>query len=232
MLIIGQTRIPDVFETEFEARITEEVKPNWNIQPDEQLLVLMADYPKNLFLCNYGMIPFYSNSKNFIYQAPINKGDDSNKYTIKKKIIYSKPFRLPIRELRCIIPADYFIILTDNKAMLFFHEDRSTMAIGGVYDFWTNPNDKHDENTGAAVLTMNPYGIFKKLGLDYVPFLIYNRSKRWIRKKAHLNDVTEMMHPYPEKLINGYEVDLNKIKIGVNNKTIAQPINHFFKSRS
>jgi putative SOS response-associated peptidase YedK len=150
---------------------------------------------------------------------------------VSRKIVYAKEFRLPIRENRCLIPADYFIIVNGDKGWLFFHEDRSTLALGGVYDFWSNPDNARDENMGCSILTIPAYGFFRKLGLDEVPLLIHHRSKRWIRKQAHLNDVTEMIQLYPERLINGYMIDATKILTRLNTKEIAGPISRYFKKR-
>lgn len=230
LIIIGQTRMPEVFEREYEARITDELIPAWCIKPNMQLLVLMSDYNRNFYTVNYGLVPFYSSTKNFVYQAPIHTGYTSGEEGIfKKNIIYSKPFRLPIREQRAIVPADYFVIVQKTKAMLFFHQDRSTIALGGIYDFWTNKNNAEDTNTGVAILTIKAYGLFKQLGLEYAPFLVHNRSKRWIYKKSHLNDITSMMQPYPDKLINGYEISVNNLS--ENSKLFAQPISKYFKPR-
>ena len=229
MLIIGQTRVPEVFETEYEARITEEVEANWSIRPNDQVLAILGDYPKDMFSVNYGLVPFYSTSKKLIYQAPISIGEETTA-VLRKSIIYAKPFRKPIRDQRCIIPCDYFIQVQNQKAYLFFHEDRTTIALAGVYDHWTNPSNSSDSVNGAAILTMPCYGLFKTLNLDYAPLMLHRHSKRWIRRKMHLNDVTAMMSPYPDKLLNGYELNIDSLEL--NDKRIADRKGGYFRPRS
>lgn len=231
MLIIGQVGKERDVEQFFEAEFKEELLQNWNIQEGDSCSILTTDKPNTFQNANFGLIPFWSTKRNILCEAMIDGGVPLEPgKPIKNRIIQNTSFRKSIRETRCIIPADYFISVEKGAAYLFFNQDRTPLSIAAVYDRW-KPNMKDKElYTGFSILTYPSYGIFTQLGIERLPFLIEGgRYKKWLKASNHLLDVTNMMYPYPDDLLNGYEVDFEKVNQKVNERALIIPKSEFIR---
>lgn len=231
MLIIGQVGEDKNFEGFYESEFKDEFSENWNIQPGGSCHVLTTEKPHTFQKVNYGLVPFWSTGRKEFYEAPIDGGVPMEPgKDIKPRIINVPAFRKPIRDLRCIIPADYFIMIEEGRGYLFFNQDRSPLSIAGVYDSW-KPNIKQKElYTGFSILTLPAYGIFTQLGISRVPYILpQNRYRKYIRESSQLLDITRMFSFYPDKLLNGYEVSVEKVLSGNNERIVTIPNGKFLK---
>jgi putative SOS response-associated peptidase YedK len=232
MVIIGQVGDSKIYEEFYESEFKDEFSENWNIKPESSCHVLTTGKPHTFQKLIYGLVPFWSTGRKEFYEAAIDGGLQTEPgKDIKPRIINVPAFRKPIRDLRCIIPADYFIIIEEGRGFLFFHQDRSPLSIAGVYDSW-KPNIKQKElYTGFSILTFPAYGIFTQLGITRVPYIVpQNRYRKYIRESSQLLDITRMFAFYPDELLNGYEVSVEKVLSGSNERIVTIPIGKFLKS--
>jgi putative SOS response-associated peptidase YedK len=231
MLIIGQIGDTESFERYFECSFNEEFKKDWNIHPEKESFAVLSEKPHSLQKVKYGLIPFWSKTRKLYSEAPIDGGVpfDAEK-VVKVRIIQDPAFRMPIREKRCLIPADYFILVEEGKSMLFFNQDRSPLSLAGVYDSWKPSINTKETYTGFSVLTFPAAGIFKSFGFEIMPFILPERKfKRWMKDSLHLVEVTQMIEPLDEKLLNAYEVDSRKILQGINERDVTFPTSELLK---
>ncbi len=220
MIIIGQVRGYKTFATYFDLFYSEEIEviPHWNIQQGENLFVIKTESPRELSRFCYGM-PGKDNQVH--YEAAIE--GESNDRVLKKRILNDPKFRMHIRHRRCAIPIDYFVLVENERAYLFFSFFREQLSIAGIFN--------SGEHQGVALLTVPAYGMFKQLGFKRSPMLIRNRSKRWLTGQ-HLADITSLMVTYPDKDLNGYRVSREKFLSKKNSKEAALPQGPFLKERS
>ncbi len=231
MVIIGQVGESAYFEDFYEVNFKEERRPEWNMQVGASCFAIITSREHEFTNLNYGLVPFWSTKKELFHSAPIDGGRAiSEGEEIKPRIIQTPAFRKPIRDTRCIVPADYFILQGDGAAYLFFNQDRTPLSIGGVYDSWKAEIKEKTLYNGFAVLTMPAYGIFSELGIKRVPYIIPgNQYRKFIKEKSQLLDITQMFSIYPEANLNGYEVDMGLIESGLNSRDISKPAGEFFK---
>jgi putative SOS response-associated peptidase YedK len=122
MIIIWQVSESDVLEAHFEISFEKEqaFEKQYRINHQIEAIVITCQNPHTFSTLTYGMVPFWSKDKILHYEAPIDGGQNTGNEpgNIKKRIILHPSFRRPIRETRCLIPVDYFII----QSTLFFEE--------------------------------------------------------------------------------------------------------------
>ncbi len=231
MIIIGQIGKAVGFEQYFEATLQDTFTPHWNIQPGQSCQILTSELPHAFTEASYGMVPFWLAQRKDYTEAPVDGGLSSDSEApLKIRIIQDPAFRRPIRETRCIIPADYFICQQNGMNFLFFHQDRSPIALAGVYDRWKPTIMDRDVYTGFSLLTLPAHGIFAQLGIDRAPFILDSgKHSKWIRGNAHLVEVTRLIEPCKDSLLNAYEVGTEKISAQVNDRTVIMPIGEFIR---
>ncbi len=230
MIALGQVSPIGEIEAAFEV-VQKDKTQDWKfygLYPWENILTILSEDKHHINGTGYGLIPFWSTSKKILPEAPI----DGYKISIepgklKSRIINIPEFRKPIRETRCIVPVDYFIIEENGKAALFFLQEHP-FALGGIYDNWKK-NIKDKTYIGSSILTMPAEGIFKEQGFTRQPFILPQKNwKKWL-KDISLTDVTGMLCYYPDEEINGYYIDKNLLKEKINSILLVDPVGPFFR---
>ncbi len=233
MIIIGQVSDQQKLEQFFEAGFEgiEELYANWNIYPDKGTLALLSERPNTFKQVIYGMVPFWSKSKKVFHEAPVDgDGHYEQGSPLKLRFINNPAFRVPIHEKRCVIPADYFISIEGENAYLFFNQNRTPMALAGIYDCWKqNMKDKYPYY-GFSVLTFPSYGVFSRLGIRRAPFILEQEYLlNWRDSSLHFANVTQLINFYDDSKLNGYPVNPLKVKIRLNEQKITMPTGDMLK---
>ncbi len=231
MVIIGQVSETTYYEDFYEVNFKGDRDPHWNLQVGASCYAIITSQEHQLTSLNYGLVPFWSTKKEIYHSAPI-EGDHilEEGVEIKPRIIQTPAFRKPIRDTRCIVPADYFILQGTGSSYLFFNQDRTPLSIAGVYDSWKAQIKEKTLYNGFAVLTLPAYGIFAKLGIKRVPFILSgNHYRKFVRERSQLLDVTQLFSYYPESDLNGYEVDSELVLSGLNSREVSKPMGDLFR---
>lgn len=226
MVVFGQVANLDVLANKFELKGSKSTvwKKLYNINQQHEARAITMEHPKEIRMLHYGMVPFWSKLNKLHFEAPID-GDKSGMlraHQLKKRIIQSREFKAPIQQSRCLIPVDYFILIENNFATLFF--TKRPFALAGVYDTWKfHPNDK--AYTGFALLSLPAAGIIEAAQYRRQPFMIPQHLWRmWLNPSSRLMNLTDAMDYYPDPDLNGYLIDLKTIKSQENTRKVINPL--------
>jgi len=215
MLIIGQLSDKKKLEAHFEVSFTEkqECFMKYFVDDEKEINVVTCQQKHNFNVMHYGMSPFWSGQKKLYFEAPvegeINEYDEPS--DLKKRIVLHPSFRRPIRETRCLVPVDYFIIPSEyGEVYLMYYTDSKPFALAGIYDFWKESMKDGLDYRGFAILTVPANEVLRKVGIERMPLILPSRSySTWLDREAPLVEVTALMNITPAKYINGYPIHRN-----------------------
>jgi putative SOS response-associated peptidase YedK len=215
MVIIGQLSDKKLLESQFEVSFNEnqDYINKYFIDREDEVYVITCQQKHNFSILHYGMVPFWSGKKMLHFESPVEGEIDENSESgnIKKRIIIHPSYRKPIRENRCLIPADYFIMPSEyGEIFLIYFTESRPFAIAGIYDSWKESYRDDNEYRGFSMLTVPANEILKKAGINRMPLILNSRTyHKWLDREAPLTDITALMEIIPEKSINGYPIHRN-----------------------
>lgn len=233
MFVFGQVSDKMTFEQIYDANIhsnSNSISVNYNISKGNSALLLTSDSPKQFISYEYGLTPFWSSNKITLFDAPVDGDVPSHppKKELHKRIIQMPAFRKPIREQRCIIPADYVIVHEDEMAFLFYLSTGRPFAVGGVYDHWKLTIKDEVLSSGFCPISL-PQIYFSDIKINRFPLIIDSRNvNKWLNKDAPLNDVSNLLNFYPGEQIIGYRVDSKPILKRMNDQRVTNQIGEQF----
>ncbi|MFI6360838.1 SOS response-associated peptidase [Streptomyces sp. NPDC050743] len=142
----------------------EALAPSWNVAPTDDAWAVLERTRRNsdtepvvrrqLRPLRWGLVPSWATDTK-IGQRMINARVES---------VHEKPaFRRAFVKRRCLLPADGFYEwqqIKDEKSgrarkqPYFIHpEDGQVLALAGLYEYWRNPEVKHDDDPAAWLMT-------------------------------------------------------------------------------
>lgn len=215
MLIIGQLSDKQILESHFEISFGEkqECFKKYFVDGESEINVVTCQQKHNFSVMHYGMSPFWSGQKNLYFEAPVE--GEINEYdepaNLKRRIILHPAFRKPIRENRCLIPTNYFIIPSEfGEVYLFYYTESKPFALAGIYDSWKNSIRDGLDYRGFAVLTTPANDMLRKIGISRMPLILPARSyTTWLDREAPLVEITALMNITSGKYVNGYPIHRN-----------------------
>jgi putative SOS response-associated peptidase YedK len=226
MLIIGQLSDKKIMESHFEVSFTEnqEFINNYFIDKDDEIYTITCQQKHNFSPLHYGMVPFWSGKKMLHFESPVEGEIDEHTEPeiLKKRIIIHPSYRKPIRENRCLVPADYFILPSDyGEVYLIYFTESRPFAIAGIYDCWKESYRDDAEYKGFSLLTVPANNTLKKAGISRMPLILNTRMySKWLDREAPLTDISALMDTIPDKYINGYPIHRNAYLKKVNTPEI------------
>ncbi len=233
MIIIGQVSGKELFETHFEIAFDkdQEFTPAYFVDRKNEAWVILSLKNKSFLQIQYGMIPFWSTQRILHFESPVEGSENSGNERIKKKIILHPSYRRPIRETRCLIPVDYFILINELKEpYLFFSTESRPFAIAGLFDTWKEHPLDTTFYQGFSILTLPASEIVSKMGISKFPLILPVKSyKRWLKPDAHLSEITALLTPYDDSLVNGYPISKNHFFRKINSKELLKPVGDFIR---
>ena len=208
---------------------------SYNIAPSQYAPVLASDAPSQMQMMMFGYIPDWQKTRRFLINARsegsgkyYNKEDDPN-YTGAFHIKDSREFRSMIREQRCLIWANCFFEGSKeeklSKPFVVYKKGAKIFALAGIWKEWV------DKSTGElkksfAILTTYPNGLMNKHVKHHrTPVIIKEEHySKWLDLGTPLPEVTNMLHPLPESLMNAYPVSTRVKNVRNNDRDIIEPI--------
>ncbi|WP_413804671.1 SOS response-associated peptidase [Streptomyces sp. OE57] len=142
----------------------EALAPSWNVAPTDDVWAVlertprgsddMASVRRQLRPLRWGLVPSWAEDMK-IGARMINARAES---------VHKKPaFRRAFVTRRCLLPADGFYEWEQmkdeesgkaRKQPYYIHpEDGQVLALAGLYEYWRNPEIKHDEDPAAWLMT-------------------------------------------------------------------------------
>jgi putative SOS response-associated peptidase YedK len=236
MIIIGQISDKKLLETQFEISFNEnqEFVKKYFTDKEDEVFVITSQQRLQFNMLQYGMIPFWSGKKVLHFEAPVEGEIDlqSEPGNLKKRIIIHPAYRKPIRENRCLIPADYIIIPSEyGEVYLIYFTESKPFAIAGIYDTWKESYLDGNEYRGFSMLTVPSSELLVKAGINRMPLFLSPRVyNKWLDREAPLTEITSLMDTIPDKYINGYPIHRNSYLNKINSPDIYRSSGEFLNS--
>ena len=180
------SRIERALATPFQA-----VEPRYNIAPTQHIPVIrQAEQGYEMAELRWGLIPFWSKSPTTEYST----------FNARSETVATKPaFRGPFRTRRCLIPASglYEWKQEGGKKQPYFitGEDDEGMTFAGLWDEW---RDRSGTTLASCTIIVGPANeriapIHDRLAI----ILPENAYATWLDPQADLDQIQELLHPYP-----------------------------------
>jgi len=197
-----------------------ELRANYNITPGNQIPVVTKNSPNTLVLMRWGLIPFWAKDENIGYGL-INARAEG----IKDKA----SFRKPIRQQRCLVPANGFYEWSSEKSQKVKKtpyyatlKGHGLFAMAGIYDIW---KDKNNEDVlSYSIITTKAD---KKLNNIHnrMPVIISKQNESlWLNKKTELAEIISLLIPLEPSKMNIYRVSTLVNNPGNNNPDLVKKI--------
>jgi len=117
---------------------------SFNINPLQKASIFVEDQGIKHKIAVWGLLPHFS-------KELVNRGNLFNAFSDG---IASKPsYRIPIRQKRCLIPADSYYVHCDNQWYRVMRRDRSVIFFTGVYDTIALDDNEY---TSFSIITISP----------------------------------------------------------------------------
>ena len=172
------------------------VKPNYNVSPSQNLLVVVRQNTKQLITCQWGFIPSWAKDP-AIGHKMINA---------RAETIATKPaFRSAYKKHRCLIVADGFYEWqkTDKGKVPYFIHLKSGKPFGfaGIYSRWS-PTEGEGIDT-CSIITTSANKLIEPVH-DRMPVIISKDSiDAWL---GDIADPSSLLKPYPSEEMELYQV--------------------------
>ena len=225
MIIIGQVSGRESYETHFEIAFEKSqiFTPNYFIDRGEKAWIISCMENKVFARMKYGMVPFWSKKRLLHFEAPVEGSDHPDDERIKKRIILHPSYRRPIRDTRCLIPVDYFILLNElSEPYLFFSTESRPFGLAGLYDLIVG-HTGIESYIGFSIITTASVKIASNIGINRFPLVLPVRKyKRWLKPDAHLSEITSLLKPVNDNEVNGYPINRKLFFNKVNSKVLIK----------
>ena len=206
----------EFLEKRFGVTVPDEVKlvPSYNIAPGKYAPVITNQNPHKIQMYRFGLTPFWATKSNMHINARC-EGDHNPEndplYSGSKGIITKPAFLKPIREQRCLIPADAFIEGPEKEKLskpyvVYLRNKVRPFAFAGIWDQWTNP-DSGEIISSFAIITTVANGLLMKIQHNRSPVILPREFEEiWLSNDLPLAEVTRYLAPYPADLMNAYPI--------------------------
>ena len=175
-----------------------DLKPRFNVCPEQRMPVVLCDGRNHLELMKWGLIPFWSKEpKSLAINARIEG-------------ILSKPsFRKPIRDNRCLIPATGFYEWKKEpagKTPYYIHrKDGDLLAFAGIFDEWAGPEEEPLKTF--AIITTAPNALMAQVHNRMPVILQPEQESLWLTTEPNeVGGMLKSLQPLPQEELEMYPV--------------------------
>lgn len=174
---------------------------------DPSLPVITNENPDRFTFLQWGLIPFWVKDE--------EKADEIKDMTgnARAESIFEKPsFKRPIREKRCLVPADGFFEWREVKGRNYPHyikmKDGSAFAFAGIWDEWRNDSTERTKRTFSIITTeANP--LLEKVHnkKKRMPVILKREDEeRWLADGIERDEIDSMLVSYEEDEMEAYPI--------------------------
>ncbi len=202
-----------------------------NVAPGSSSLVIRRPDDKNLQWQQFGLTPYWSKKRMYVFNARAegdSNPDNRTDYKGAKGILKKPMFRKPIRSQRCLVVANSFIEGPVkeklSKPYLIFRSDYSTLTLGGIWDRWV------DEETGEAlesfaIITTAANSITAAVGHHRAPLVISPEHRAaWMNPETDLDLIMGVLQPFDGSEYNAYPISTDIKNARNRSKEVLLPI--------
>jgi putative SOS response-associated peptidase YedK len=150
-----------------------------------------------------------------------NLTNDPN-YTGAMSIFLKFPFKRLLRQQRCLVLADAFILNKDDKAFLVYLRNKNRpFAFAGIW----NTVERNGANiTTFGIMSIAGNQLMRKLGSERMPVILNpSMERRWLNNDSDLATVLSLLKPIDVHHMNAYPISPALVQ-NQNNVDIVKPI--------
>jgi len=204
---LGKTK--HELEERFEAEMLEDFQPRYNIAPTQLLPIITSDSPKGFSQFYWGITPEFAKNKPVSLKFITAPAETAHEKASSKTAFQRR---------RCIIPADgyYGWKKVGKKTKIpyrFTLHDKGLFSFAGIWEEYEN--ETGEINHTFLILTTESNPINKEIG-DRMPSILNKEQERvWLNKFSTMEQLQEVLVPYPSEKMTSYTVSpmVNKINI-------------------
>jgi putative SOS response-associated peptidase YedK len=172
------------------------------------LPVITNEFPNNVQLFRWGLIPFWVKDENTANKLS-NNTVNARAETLGEKA----SFRAPFKYRRCIVPVDGFFEFQEVNKIKYPYfiglKDKKAFALAGLYDVWENKFSGIVHNTFSIITTKaNPlmeriHNRKKRMPVILEP----GREKEWLAGEVGPDELNKLLVPFDEKEMKSHTVE-------------------------
>lgn len=181
--------------------------------------VVTANPEPTVQLFRWGLIPRWTSDQT---QADKMRGMTLN---ARSETIFEKPsFRGSVRFQRCLVPADGFFewqTIGEKKIPWFIRlKNQELFSFGGLWEKWNSPEGIILFTFSIVTTDANPmmaeiHNSKKRMPLIFHP----DEEKRWLDRSLSIEQIKELMVPFPESEMSAWTISKMITARGVNTNT-------------
>lgn len=189
-------------------------KPRYNIAPSQQILsVINTSDERHALYFNWGLVPSWRKEQSGIINA-------------RAETLGEKPsFRDSFKRRRCLIIADGFYEWKKQgktKQPYYFQlKNEEVFAFAGIWDTW-----RKDENSinSCAIITTTPNELVSPIH-NRMPVILHpNNFDIWLENETDVDELTDLLKPFPTEYMKGYTVGTNVNSPSVDNPQLIEKL--------
>jgi putative SOS response-associated peptidase YedK len=218
----GLTRPDKLDLRRFGVATAPEVPPRFNVAPGTDIVVIRERKTgREASLVRWGLVPWWADDP-AIGARMANARSDS---------AFTKPaFRDPMRQRRCLIPADVFYewqVVEGRKAKQPFAvalKDSEIFALGGIWDYWKPKNGEGEGMVTCAILTTDPNTLLAPIH-DRMPVIVRpDRYAAWLDPRTPMPAVKDLVQPFPSDEMAAWPISLRVNRATEDDVGILEPV--------
>lgn len=207
----------EVIERKFnvESRLSEPLKPNYNIGAAQHAPIICSDNDKELVSGYFGYRPSW-NPKLLLLNARLDK------------LMTSAEWRNALANNRCLIPASCFYEGPEREKLskpylVYMRETERPFAFAGIYRDIEGSNGEIKRTF--AIITTKPSTVLRKIGHPRAPVVLHNKYIRsYLDNRKPLAHFTEALTNDDNHKMNAYPVSVEMRSGKVNRRELLDPI--------
>lgn len=176
------------------------LKPNYNIAPSQDIPVLVNEGSNDLAMFRWGLIPYWAKDST-LGKKMINA---------RAETLDEKPsFRVSLQRKRCLIVADGFYEWKKEGSVKRPHritlKNKELFGFAGLWDSWKSPTGEIINS--CCIITTTPNEVMAPIH-NRMPVLLPRKVERvWLdRSIVDSHFLKSLLLPYPAELMMSYEV--------------------------
>jgi len=185
----------------YQAELTETmITPRFNIAPTQNAVVVVEEGKRQIKMMRWGLIPHWAKDASIG-----NKMINARAETIAEK----PSFRGPLKNQRCLIPADgFFEWLQEGKGkapMCVVLKDEPIFSFAGLWDRWKDPDGKSVDTF--TIVTTEANELLKPIH-DRMPVILTREAeKTWLDPRiTEPERLLPLLRPFPAERMATYRV--------------------------
>ncbi|MEE8348617.1 MAG: SOS response-associated peptidase, partial [Acidobacteriota bacterium] len=206
----------DILKVRFKVLRCEDLKPNYNAAPTQNLPVILNRDPAAINLCRWGLIPGWAREEKL----------GNKMINARAETLLQKPsFRSPFRQRRCLVLADGFYEWkgTSEKKIPYRITMKSgePFALAGLWDEWRTPDG--ESLRSFTIITTDPNPLMKPLHRRMPVILSRENEARWLQE-IDITEAQKMLEPYPLDDLEAYPISTLVNSPGNNSEKVMRPM--------